>query len=471
MILEGSHEFYTCVTNFFRFKNQETSSDHAALMANSIQLPIEKFVGYVKHLFDIVHKQKLSLTSLTNSLLKFTMLNELVEDITSSSSFNAHFKHDQANLIHLLGGLNGIDQCVGEIDMFFEHVVTMSKLNKQISTPASQTGLARSFDKIREALNSVKLNLSSSAPSITAVSSVKHLELKLAFSSQNSSSDLDKLRETLRQGNYFENMSNLRGLISSDCLPFDSCLSRAAASFEHSESIELNEELTGGGGGGGAEVETERLSLGIDKLTALILTSIEVLFKKYVMIAEKEKAREYEYGAENMKFYHEAFQNLTEDARAFNLENVNQIIKNLLYKQISGLINSFSSQHQANSSLDVIVKKFKQAKLFCDLFKQLCVKWSLYLLEMHQKSCKLLNVLIYVFDEYKQKGLMIPKEFEDDAEQEGEGDSSDSNRKFETSEDATGLGEGEGAKDVSDQIETEDQLEDAKRKEEYEKVS
>lgn len=84
---------------------------------------------------------------------------------------------------------------------------------------------------------------------------------------------------------------------------------------------------------------------------------------------------------------------------------------------------------------------------------------------MNLSSSRLFIELVGMFLELKKSGLSQPPEFEEDKDEEGGRSKSD---KFETSE-AAGLGEGEGARDVSDQIENEDQLDDAKTKEEREK--
>ncbi|KAJ4439021.1 hypothetical protein ANN_14977 [Periplaneta americana] len=71
----------------------------------------------------------------------------------------------------------------------------------------------------------------------------------------------------------------------------------------------------------------------------------------------------------------------------------------------------------------------------------------------YRVSCKLLSVLLSIFLDLAQKGFCIPPEF---AEKEGlEGD---------TTSGGMGLGEGEGEKDISEKIESEEQLEDARPK-------
>uniref|UniRef100_A0A224YTK3 Midasin n=1 Tax=Rhipicephalus zambeziensis TaxID=60191 RepID=A0A224YTK3_9ACAR len=72
-------------------------------------------------------------------------------------------------------------------------------------------------------------------------------------------------------------------------------------------------------------------------------------------------------------------------------------------------------------------------------------------LAYHRTELKLLYVLTSVFTSLAQKGLCIPEEWREEIAREGAPE-------FQEIEDG-GLGEGEGAKDVSDRIESEDQLE------------
>ncbi|XP_078492436.1 midasin isoform X3 [Ciona intestinalis] len=70
----------------------------------------------------------------------------------------------------------------------------------------------------------------------------------------------------------------------------------------------------------------------------------------------------------------------------------------------------------------------------------------------HRTLCKFNSVLLSMFSEITAKGFCPPSEFEDEL--------SDDKGELKDVEDA-GIGEGQGAKDVSDQIETEDQVEDS----------
>ncbi|XP_054255246.1 midasin [Indicator indicator] len=78
-------------------------------------------------------------------------------------------------------------------------------------------------------------------------------------------------------------------------------------------------------------------------------------------------------------------------------------------------------------------------------------------LASHRSTGKLLSVLTSIFTELAQKGFCLPKELLEE-EEAGEGAS-----QFHDYEDA-GIGDGEGKKDVSDKIESEDQIEDSFQK-------
>jgi midasin len=74
---------------------------------------------------------------------------------------------------------------------------------------------------------------------------------------------------------------------------------------------------------------------------------------------------------------------------------------------------------------------------------------------IHRATCKLRYVLLGLFTDLMARGFCAPVEEETTAEGEGA-------TEFEDIQ-GGGLGAGEGAKDVSDQIESEDQLEDTKQ--------
>ncbi|KAM6185923.1 midasin [Rhynchocyon petersi] len=77
-------------------------------------------------------------------------------------------------------------------------------------------------------------------------------------------------------------------------------------------------------------------------------------------------------------------------------------------------------------------------------------------LATHRSTAKLLSVLAQVFTELAQKGFCLPKEFMEDSAGEGATEFHDY--------EGGGIGEGDGMKDVSDQIENEEQAEETFQK-------
>lgn len=84
---------------------------------------------------------------------------------------------------------------------------------------------------------------------------------------------------------------------------------------------------------------------------------------------------------------------------------------------------------------------------------QLLVQWNVVgLLKLNKSSCKLEYILLNVFSTLFQRGFCTPEEQED--------------TKFHDNVEGTGVGEGQGNKDVSDQVENEDQAMGHKEQEE-----
>jgi midasin len=437
---DSGYEFYSCVTNFYRFKSQESTSEQAAQMANSIHLPIEKFIGFVKHLFDIVHKQKTQLTEQLGQLVQFELLNKTINYVQSSTHINQNYVQDKEFMFNLSSKLDRMKYFLKQVECFFTQCVEISKFKQssesQSSVKTSYEAIKDVFDKLKQ--QNIDLGLTES--------SSDDFDIKLAFMTSAQSDSMIRSQFD----SYFDNLTNLKSKLESNCEQFDAEFSSVyndlLLASKFNTSIEMvNNEL---------DLQNDDLiAQNVTKLIDSVLKSIEILYKKYSDTQSSELT----------EFFHEAHDNLINDLKSFNLEQINKSIHRFLFKK---LMTNTQLNHK------FISEEFTKLKSFTDLYEKFSQKWTYYQLDLHHKSCMLLNVLIYVFDEYKSKGLQIPNEFEDDGEgedDEGDDSSGNQNRKFETTDDATGLGEGDGRKDVSDQIETEDQLEDAKRKEDYEK--
>ncbi|XP_044531325.1 midasin [Gracilinanus agilis] len=115
---------------------------------------------------------------------------------------------------------------------------------------------------------------------------------------------------------------------------------------------------------------------------------------------------------------------------------------------------------------DCIAEKHKFFNQACSLLVRLMPMLSRYSdlilfhltvsLATHRSTGKLLTVITHVFSELGQKGFCLPKELMEESAGEGASEFHDY--------EGGGIGEGEGLKDVSDQIENEEQVEDSHQK-------
>ncbi|XP_007484380.2 midasin isoform X1 [Monodelphis domestica] len=141
--------------------------------------------------------------------------------------------------------------------------------------------------------------------------------------------------------------------------------------------------------------------------------------------------------------------------------DVNSLHVQKIISTISELLERLKSYGE-----DCIAEKHKFFNQACSLLVRLMPLLSRYSdlvlfhltvsLATHRSTGKLLSVLTHVFSELGQKGFCLPKELMEESAGEGASEFHDY--------EGGGIGEGEGLKDVSDQIENEEQVEDSHQK-------
>ncbi|XP_073983569.1 midasin isoform X4 [Rhodnius prolixus] len=142
-------------------------------------------------------------------------------------------------------------------------------------------------------------------------------------------------------------------------------------------------------------------------------------------------------------------ENLLNDSKVLNLEEIAVDLENIFQKlgSIDHLETSFTCQRLLLS-------------IFPHMDQLICL--SQFIIIQQTSAVKVLSklhtCLLSLFVNFSQNGYNIPEGLVDNEEGEGEG-----------AKGGLGLGDGEGEKDISDQIESQDQLEDAKKPGEYEK--
>ncbi len=189
----------------------------------------------------------------------------------------------------------------------------------------------------------------------------------------------------------------------------------------------------------------------IDRLCQSVLHSIQEIYKKYSAVSEEKKEGE----------------DVDEDD--FELNHLTGKLMTEVHTDLTKLLKLDATTAELSRSVAAAIEGHQDPKLLSDcapLFDQYVNIVEYYFglqLSTLRTSSKLLSVLLNVFNQLLEKGFCLPAEM-DDSKEGGAG------TKFEENE-SGGLGEGEGAKDVSDQIEDEDQLDTARQKGQEEEES
>ncbi|XP_076077814.1 midasin-like isoform X3 [Mytilus galloprovincialis] len=220
------------------------------------------------------------------------------------------------------------------------------------------------------------------------------------------------------------------------------CLEEQKMTHYKSESGEINEEV-------------KQFASNAEELVSSILMVIQNIRKNH----ESEKPVTDAENGENeaMKFEDGLFvKQVIEKVK----EDVTHVLNTKITNSIQHLMDQLIS-HWNSSDPDTLKSSVPCVKLVSHclpLLQQYCDVIEYYLLQSlaaNRTTAKLLSVLLGIFTELASKGFCTPAEFSDEVAGEGATD-------FEDIENA-GMGEGEGVKDVSDQIENEDQLDEARK--------
>ncbi|KFM76679.1 Midasin, partial [Stegodyphus mimosarum] len=183
------------------------------------------------------------------------------------------------------------------------------------------------------------------------------------------------------------------------------------------------------------------------KLTKEVLLAFQDMVKLCLQSDDNNQAEDIDVVSENL-FTVRISASIDEIERCLRIENIKQIV-NKLKKHIGLFQNSIEDLKSIDDSLRLLINLTP----FLNQYYHLLKVYMAVILGMHRTSNKFLSILLEIFNILATKGFCIPPELQEEAKKYGA-------TKFEDIE-GGGLGEGEGTKDVSGNIETEDQLEDA----------
>ncbi|KAK7081093.1 AAA ATPase midasin [Halocaridina rubra] len=188
-----------------------------------------------------------------------------------------------------------------------------------------------------------------------------------------------------------------------------------------------NQQLTFG--------ETENASR-LESCLACILLAVENVYKRHLIFTDKENDNEEDFDKHMIS--KGLIEYLESDRRDLNLRQVVFELGKLLKDSVKE---------------PELLKMLKACVPLLEQYLAISEAVLVYTVTSHRSVTKLTSVLLAIFQNLALKGFCSPKELETEAGNEGTKNSEESK--------GMGLGEGEGKKDMSDQLESEDQLESA----------
>ncbi|KAI4465363.1 midasin-related [Holotrichia oblita] len=200
--------------------------------------------------------------------------------------------------------------------------------------------------------------------------------------------------------------------------------------------------------------------LNMDKYAENVAKNSEILLKKF-LIAFQNLYKKYKTPTEielteknvaseeiDSTIYDEHLTNIITTSLFNDLSSLNTIEILGCIEKIVENINKIDPTHYSKitNNINQNLQLLERFVLFFEYFITQQVS-------SYRVTSKLTSILLNIFIELAKKGFCIPPEFSDELSGEGEKQQSG----------GMGLGDGEGEKDVSDRIESEDQLDDAKQ--------
>ncbi|ESP03976.1 hypothetical protein LOTGIDRAFT_230254 [Lottia gigantea] len=188
----------------------------------------------------------------------------------------------------------------------------------------------------------------------------------------------------------------------------------------------------------------------IDSLIETVLLVVQKLLSKHPVVEKKTEEEEEEEELEDGYIVKGLLENLKFDITEIKTKQISTMIMSIIEKTMLYFENE-DTVSNGETSMKLLLRCLPLLERYCDITEYFLA----HVICSHRCCGKLLSVLLALFTELAMKGFCVPPELSDEMEQEGATEFKDIEQ--------GGLGEGEGVKDVSDQIETEDQLDDTRR--------
>nr|XP_019536538.2 midasin [Aedes albopictus] len=215
-----------------------------------------------------------------------------------------------------------------------------------------------------------------------------------------------------------------------------------------------------------AEDNTDEESLNneLENIIHSILIAMQHIYKKYSTAVPPEASEPQKTNGDSDEHAdHDPEselqpQHLKEKINVDLLQDLQTLSIRKIVGKISNLLLMLESTHYSASQFVPMAQKVTRLVPILEQFNLLVEYYLIQQLGAHKISTKMLSVMLTVFIELGTKGFCVPKDLLED-EQEAGGEQQEGNEQGEK----FGFEDGEGEKDVSNKIESEDQLDDAKK--------
>ncbi|XP_050394421.2 midasin [Patella vulgata] len=203
------------------------------------------------------------------------------------------------------------------------------------------------------------------------------------------------------------------------------------------------------------------IATGVDSVIENVLLTVQKLLTHHAVIDSTKDGDETKSAAEELENEENddiieghlvtgLISDLKTDLHELRSAQISTLVRSLVEK-IEAMFNEDTSKPVGKTGLVLLLRSYPLLERYCEITEY----YLAHVIGSHRSCGKLLSVLLALFTELAMKGFCVPPELSDEMEKEGATDFKDIEQ--------GGLGEGEGVKDVSDQIETEDQLDDARK--------
>ncbi|KAL0267009.1 UNVERIFIED_CONTAM: hypothetical protein PYX00_009398 [Menopon gallinae] len=434
---------------------------------------IERLKGYAAHIMCLNKKQKFNLGKFEAAFREFQQLEYTLTDLASAEAVaipdQQHFSRRLNHLRHKINEtLYTLDQFALILKSWSAEGDKMKKMNflgaitpeVMISSTFEDTYIStlRKFEAIHESVKKLDNSLKRIVENETEFSikfageSVSICKNNLILYYLKHVEKFNLIVEEFR--NVIENIREFKLAFVSERA--GNCLADSLDSIEKfaCERFDIPSSLP--------DVETaEAFDKDVNALVENILLTIQKFLKKLKDARENEpevtpavedtEAEDEEDDAGELLENHlnkRLVESLDSDLQDLNIDHINNLLLSVV-RDLAAVATQkefFTLTGNSLRSLNCALPFVKQYSLLCSYFleqQRLC----------YRSSNKLSSILIGTFIQVAQKGYCIPPEYE---EEEGEGVGNQGGG-------GMGLGEGEGKTDVSDRIESEDQLEGAEQ--------